>query len=213
MNRRLALAVGTQKGAFVFRSDERRDRWAVDGPLFRGWKVTAFGRDGRGNYLAATASDVYGAGAVYVYVRSGNSWSTPVYIKASDTTQYDYFGSSLSLSADGNTLVVGAHGRSSYQGTAFVFVRESGSWRQTARLTATTAANSDSFGASVSINAAGTLLAVGAPGRAAGATLGAGAVYLYSRAGNAWTASATLVSTTPQLYAYYGNTEIGRAHV
>jgi photosystem II stability/assembly factor-like uncharacterized protein len=61
MNRRLALAVGTQKGAFVFRTDERREKWTIDGPLFRGWKVTAFGLDGRGRYLAATASDVYGA--------------------------------------------------------------------------------------------------------------------------------------------------------
>lgn len=61
IDRRVALAVGTQKGAFIFRSDERRETWSVKGPLFRGWKVTAFGRDPRGRYVAATASDVYGA--------------------------------------------------------------------------------------------------------------------------------------------------------
>lgn len=58
---RVAVLVGTQKGAFVFRSDERRETWAIEGPLFRGWKVTAFGRDLAGRFVAATASDVYGA--------------------------------------------------------------------------------------------------------------------------------------------------------
>ncbi len=58
---RVTLLVGTQKGAFVFRSDDRREKWALEGPVFRGWKVTAAGRGVDGETLVATASDVYGA--------------------------------------------------------------------------------------------------------------------------------------------------------
>jgi hypothetical protein len=54
------VVVGTLKGAFLFRSNEDRSDWSVEGPLFKGWKVTAFARAEDGEYLAATASDVYG---------------------------------------------------------------------------------------------------------------------------------------------------------
>ena len=52
--------VGTMKGAFVLRSDDERSEWSVEGPLFKGWKVTAVARAPGGDYLCATASDVYG---------------------------------------------------------------------------------------------------------------------------------------------------------
>jgi hypothetical protein len=55
------VIVGTEKGAFLCSSDADRRRWEVEGPLFKGWKVTATGRSPSGRYLAATASQVYGA--------------------------------------------------------------------------------------------------------------------------------------------------------
>ena len=36
---KVRLLVGTRKGAFVLTSDERRERWEVDGPHFSGWEV------------------------------------------------------------------------------------------------------------------------------------------------------------------------------
>ncbi len=56
----VTVLVGTLKGAFVFRSSARRSDWAIDGPLFKGWKFTAAERLPDGTLLAATASDVYG---------------------------------------------------------------------------------------------------------------------------------------------------------
>lgn len=53
------VIVGTAKGGFLLRSDNRRD-WDVEGPFFKGWKVTAAERTPEGDYLVATASDVYG---------------------------------------------------------------------------------------------------------------------------------------------------------
>jgi photosystem II stability/assembly factor-like uncharacterized protein len=57
---KVSLLIGTVKGAFLMESDGERRSWSVRGPLFKGWKVTAFGRDLEGGYLAATASEVYG---------------------------------------------------------------------------------------------------------------------------------------------------------
>ena len=47
------------------------------------------------------------AGAVYVFSRSGTTWTQQAYVKASDTEAGDEFGYSVSLSSDGNTLAVG----------------------------------------------------------------------------------------------------------
>ena len=54
------LIVGTEKGAFLVRSDEARARWRVEGPVFKGWKVTAASRDPGGRYYLGVASPVYG---------------------------------------------------------------------------------------------------------------------------------------------------------
>ena len=49
-----------------------------------------------------------GAGAVYMFTRSGSTWGQQAYIKASNTNASDNFGASVALSADGSTLAVGA---------------------------------------------------------------------------------------------------------
>jgi photosystem II stability/assembly factor-like uncharacterized protein len=56
----VTLAVGTVKGAFLYRSDDRRS-WELAGPQHKGWEVTAFGRTPGGDYLLATGSSWYGA--------------------------------------------------------------------------------------------------------------------------------------------------------
>src|SRR3970040_402058 len=54
------LIVGTEKGAFLVRADDARARWRVEGPVFRGWKVTWAPRDPGGRYYLGGASPVYG---------------------------------------------------------------------------------------------------------------------------------------------------------
>ena len=53
------------------------------------------------------------AGAVYVYTRSGTTWTQQAYVKASNAGAGDHFGTSAALSSDGNTLAVGATGEDS----------------------------------------------------------------------------------------------------
>ena len=51
------LLVGTAKGGFRVTSDDRR-QWKVEGPFFKGWKVTAGLRVEGGGFVAAVASDI-----------------------------------------------------------------------------------------------------------------------------------------------------------
>lgn len=48
------------------------------------------------------------SGAAYVFTRQGNTWIQQDYVKAPDTSPFDFFGYPVALSNDGNTLAVGA---------------------------------------------------------------------------------------------------------
>ncbi len=54
------LLVGTEKGGYVL--SKSASGWAVEGPMFPGWKVTTFGRAPDGTFLAAVASNWFGVG-------------------------------------------------------------------------------------------------------------------------------------------------------
>ena len=121
------------------------------------------------------------AGAVYVFTRSGETWSQQAYIKASNTGRAaspndpndwgdgDQFGHSVALSADGDTLAVGAPSEdssaSSINNTAFesddsassagavyVFARNGGKWSQQAYVKGSNTDAGDLFGYVVTLS-------------------------------------------------------------
>jgi hypothetical protein len=53
------------------------------------------------------------SGAVYLYTRSGTTWTQRAYIKGSNTGAGDEFGSAVAVSGDGRIIVVGAHNEDS----------------------------------------------------------------------------------------------------
>ena len=53
------------------------------------------------------------SGAVYVFTRTGTTWTQRAYVKASNADAGDEFGSSVALSRDGRTMAVGAHNEDS----------------------------------------------------------------------------------------------------
>lgn len=54
------IAVGTEKGAYLLTASN--GGWTVEGPVFPGWKVTAFGTAPDGTHLAAVGSSWFGVG-------------------------------------------------------------------------------------------------------------------------------------------------------
>jgi len=153
------------------------------------------------------------SGAVYVFSRVAGQWSQQAYVKASNTDVIDYFGYSLTLSADGDTLAVGAPSEDSSadgvdqgalgSGAVYVFSRAGGVWSQRAFLKASNAERFDDFGNAVALAADGQTLAVGARLEDSGADgVGgeqsdnsaprSGAVYVFSRSGDGWMQQAYL---------------------
>jgi len=105
------------------------------------------------------------SGSVYVFVRSGTTWTEQAKLTASDASGSfrDFFGWSVSISGD--TAVVGSRGdedAGSFSGSVYVFVRSCTTWTEQAKLTASDAAAFDFFGSSVAIS--GDTAVIGAHG-------------------------------------------------
>jgi len=153
------------------------------------------------------------SGAVYVFTRSGTTWNQQAYVKASNTGFNDYFGDALALSADGNTLAVGAlledgdFDMVADSGAVYVFIRSGTSWEQQAYIKASNAGAEDYFGSAVALSADGDTLAVGAD-RESGISDSlpdAGAVYVFTRTGTSWNQQDYLKASNTTNYMYFGS--------
>ena len=126
-------------------------------------------------------TDNSGAGAVWVFTRGSNgTWSQQGQkLVGTDATGAARQGSSVALSADGNTLVEGGYGDNSYIGATWVFTRGSdGTWSQQGqKLVGTSATGAAQQGISVALSADGNALVEG--GEADNG--GAGAVWVFTR--------------------------------
>ncbi|APW63781.1 Ig-like domain repeat protein [Paludisphaera borealis] len=103
------------------------------------------------------------------------------------------FGWGISLTADGETLVVGTPGGGpdSVPGSVVVYTRSDRVWTEVARLTSPAgAASSDDFGIGVAISADGTTLAVGS--KSGLFEHGPAALYVYARSGSEWDLTQTV---------------------
>ena len=61
MGKKVMVFVGTQKGGFIFESNEKRKKWNVSDVQFKGWNVMHIQMDPRDKRLhAATSHFVYG---------------------------------------------------------------------------------------------------------------------------------------------------------
>jgi trimeric autotransporter adhesin len=138
-------------------------------------------------------------GAVYVFTRSGSGWAPAAKLTASDGAAGDYLGQSVSVSADGSTVVAGAEsatvGSNFYQGAAYAFARPGENWSsetQAAKLTASDGATYEHLGWSVSMSADGSTVVAGAPyadvDTVSGTNFYQGAVYVFVKSGwTSWT--------------------------
>lgn len=174
-------------------------------------------------------NSAHASGAVYIFNYDGNSWNQDFFIKASNTEIYDSFGAQLSLSGDGNTLVVGAadegsnargingdqnDNSASKSGAVYVYTNSNNNWTQRAYIKASNSDMDDGFGGSgLSLNYNGSILAVGASSEDSNSTgvngdssnnsaSGSGAVYLFALADSLWAQEA---------YIKASNTDAGDA--
>lgn len=168
------------------------------------------------------------SGAVYIYTHVNDQWLQQAYIKSAFIDDYDFFGQSISLSENGNVLVVGAPGEQSnatlvngdqtdnngdLPGAAFVFQRTGSSWAQTAYLKAPLPESRSNYGSLVDISQDGKIIAVSATLSAAlvgatdltGSINSSGAVFLYSYNAGTWSFSQHLKASNPDINDRFGS--------
>ena len=126
-------------------------------------------------------------GAAWVFTRSGGTWSQQGPKLAPNdegSGGFGFFGSSVALSKDGNTALIGGPDGNIATGAAWVFVRSAGDWSQQGpKLTPTDASAPEMFGNSVSLSGDGNMALIGGPRD----NLAVGAAWVFVRSGSAWT--------------------------
>ncbi|MCP4105940.1 MAG: hypothetical protein GY749_10450 [Desulfobacteraceae bacterium] len=137
--------------------------------------------------------DMINSGSAYIFKRDGISWNQQTKITASDATESDCFGYSVSISGD--YAIIGAHwddDNGSKSGSAYIFNRDGTSWTQQAKITASDAASEDYFGKSVSIW--GDYVIVGAYGDDSNG-IKSGAAYIFKRNDTFWNQLAKITAS------------------
>lgn len=173
------------------------------------------------------------SGAVYVFMRSGSTWTQQAYVKPHNTGAGDMFGYAVALSANGDTLAAsgydedgpsrGIDGESGDQransGAAYVFQRANGVWSQQSYLHPHNSENGDQFGASLGISDDGNTLLIGSLDEDCMATgvnppgcdndreldISTGAAYVFVRNGSVWSQQAFLKASNTGHHDWFGS--------
>jgi len=111
-------------------------------------------------------------------------------LAADDGDSDDLFGSSVAMSSDGTTAIIGANGdedpHGEGAGSAYVFENSGDAWTQQAKLTADDGDSRDTFGRSVAMSSDGTTALVGALYDEDPNGDLAGSAYIFESSGGSW---------------------------
>ena len=128
-------------------------------------------------------------GAAWVFTRSGGLWiQQGTKLIGSGGGNLAACGTSVALSADGNTALIGCPGESNSTGGVWVFTRAAGTWTQQGPVLGgndeNTADNGPQFGRSVALSSDGNTAIIG--GSFDGST-DVGAAWVFTRTNGTWT--------------------------
>jgi hypothetical protein len=170
----------TQQGGKLVGTNSERD-WAVN----QGAAV-ALSADGN-TALVGGPGDKNGAGATWVFTRAGGVWTQQGgKLIGTGAAKWEYQGTSVALSADGDTAIVSAPLAEGYRGAAWVFTRTGGTWSQQGDKLVPTGTIGDVnlySTVTVAISADGGTTILGRPDDDGGR----GATWVFVRSAGAWT--------------------------
>ena len=123
-------------------------------------------------------------GAVWIYTRSAGVWSPQgSKLVGTGNTGMAIQGSSVAISADGNTAIVGGYSDNNYQGAAWIWTRTGTTWsQQGSKLVGTGNTGAAFQGFSVALSADGNIALIGAQSD----NSNQGAVWVFSRSAGIW---------------------------
>jgi hypothetical protein len=154
--------------------------------------------------LVGDGADNQYRGAAWVFTRSGSAWAQQgPKLTPDDEPGEGRFGASVALSADGNTALVGAPWAwkppcGTYEGGAWMFTREAGSWtQQGAGLLARHRACWEQLGSSVALSGDGSTALVGSPGNRS--------ALIFARSGGSWSQQGARLTPEPDFEGDFGD--------
>jgi hypothetical protein len=183
---------GTRGAAWVF--TRSGSAWTQQGGKLVGTSESGFGEAGTSVALSAdgntalvggpVGSNIEPGGGAWVFTRTGSTWTQQGgKLTGTGETGDDEFGYSVSLSADGNTALIGGPGDNSTTGAAWVFTRAGATWTQQGEtLTGGGEIGEGKFGSSVALSGDGSTALIGGPGDNGGK----GAAWVFTWTGSTW---------------------------
>lgn len=144
--------------------------------------------------MVGSPGDNGGQGGVWIWDLVNNIWTQSTILKVTSPTSLQYgLGTSIALSSDGTTMVVGGTNYNNSSGAAWVFIRSGNTWApQGTALDGNDDTPGSNQGQSVAISADGNTIIVGGyydQDRM-------GAAWIYTRSGTTWSQQGTkLVGT------------------
>lgn len=209
---------------------EAKARFGADVAMSIDGRVLAVGAaleagGGKGTNADERDHSAPASGAVYVFEQGGDgTWRQSAYLKASNANAGDFFGSHVSLSADGHTLAVTAAFEKSaatgingdqrdksnpWSGAVYVFEKKHDAWVQSAYIKRATSADQGAFAKYLVLSGDGNTMAV-----ASGPKYNqhaAGSVQMMHKIGGRWSYGETLVAPYSDLDDRFGD-ELAISH-
>lgn len=175
-------------------------------------RYVAISGDGTRIAISASGQDISSinnAGAVYVFLRTGVSWTQEAKIVASDYSDSAGFGHAVCLDNTGTRLAIGSYlkdnGANLDVGKVYVYTRTTTTWNEeTTFQPSADLANLKWLGETLDFDTDATRLVVGCNGGTHSTLSQAGMVYVLSRSGTTWTQEAKLIASDPLESAHFG---------
>ncbi|HEX3909180.1 MAG TPA: hypothetical protein VHW67_00590 [Solirubrobacteraceae bacterium] len=152
--------------------------------------------------LIGGPEDDTATGAAWVFTRSGSTWSQQgSKLAGTGETGAGEFGSSVALTADGDTSLIGGPADNSRKGAAWVFTRSGSTWsQQGSKLAGTGETGAGEFGSSVALSADGDTALIGGPED----DIATGAAWVLTRSSGMWSQQGPKLTGREE-----GNSELG----
>ena len=133
-------------------------------------------------------------GSAYVFERAGGAWTERTKLAPENGGEEDFFGRTVAMAGDTAVVsaVLDADPNGERAGSAYVFERTDGGWRERVKLLPTDGDDRDVFGSAVAV--ADDTALVGAPGDEDPNGDDAGSAYVFQRTDSGWTERAKLAA-------------------
>ncbi|WP_181684908.1 FG-GAP repeat protein [Halorhabdus salina] len=159
----------------VFEYSRESDGWKLVNSLPKdGISIESFGyamdisRDGETLVVSRMVVSDSEKGAAYVFKQSNDEWVRQATLTASEGDPNDYFGETVTVSEDGQTVLVGASNdedpNGEQSGSVYLFENRDSEWHQTQKLTPADPGQRERFGLSLAMTSNPEAILIGAPG-------------------------------------------------